>query len=133
MGISLKLPWDKSARNTVTCDVRDLDCVKKIVSEVPDVDDPAKINYWLTKDDDYKVYLEGWSDKCLAGTGFPLMAEGEHTRKIAYIKDLTPDILKRMAKKHNLQLIEGGFIEREDADYLYGVTYGIYRIKEEEK
>lgn len=100
--------------------------IKKLVDEVPDVNDPAKINYWVAKDG-ILIYLEGWSDACLAGTGFPLMTEGGHESKIAYIKDLTPDILKKKAEEKDLRLIKGGFIETESATNLYGVTYGVYR------
>lgn len=103
-----------------------MDEIKKLVDEVPDVNDPAKINYWVAKDD-ILIYLEGWSDDCLAGTGFPLMAEGNHENKINYIKDLTPGILKRKAEEKGLRLIKGGFMETEGATNLYGVTYGVYR------
>jgi len=60
------------------------------------------------------------------------MEEGETSRKIAYIEDLTPEILERKARaKENplgiaLKLVKGGFFELEDAENLYGVTYGIY-------
>lgn len=103
--------------------------LKELIDNVPDIDDPARINYWVELDD-YLVYLEGWSDECLAGTGFPPIADGEWDRKVAYIKDLTPAILERKAKERNLEFLEGGFVEKTDEDYseyLYGVTYGVYR------
>lgn len=102
------------------------DEIRRLVDEVPDVDDPEEINYWVERGD-FVVYLEGWSDKCLAGTGFPPMEEGGTTRKLAYIRDLTPGILERKAEERGLTLVRGGFLEREDASALYGVTYGVYR------
>ncbi len=105
--------------------------LKKLIDEVPDVDDPSQINYWITVGDK-EIYLEGWVDSCLAGTGFPPIEGGEWDQKIDYMKDLTPDILKRKAKERNLEFISGGFVEKTDEDYpehLYGVTYGIYREK----
>jgi len=103
-----------------------MDEIRKLVDEVPDVDDPARTNYWVPKND-ILIYLEGWSDACLAGTGFPLITEGDHENKINYIRDLTPGILKRKAEERGLRLIHGGFMEREGATNLYGVTYGVYR------
>lgn len=100
--------------------------LRELIDEVPDVDDPIQINYWLRRGDE-EIYLEGWCDRCLAGTGFPKMEEGGYSEKIAYIEELTPEILERKAKERGLQLIDGGFIEREDADNLYGVTWGVYK------
>lgn len=99
--------------------------VRKLVDDVPDIDDPAEINYWVTEVD-RQVYLEGWADTCLAGTGFPTMEEGGTTGKINYMVDLTPEILQRKAKERGLTLVDGGFIELPDADNLYGVTWGVY-------
>jgi hypothetical protein len=100
--------------------------IEKAIDAVPDVKDPGKINYWQTIGDE-EIYLEGWSDKCLAGTGFPTMERGGTFEKIAYMQDMTPEILVRKAKERGLEFVEGGFIEREPADNLYGVTYGVYR------
>ena len=103
--------------------------IKQLIDEVPDVNDPAQVNYWREVDDDW-VYLEGWCDECLAGTGFPPIEAGGWDRKIEYMKDLTPGILERKAKERNLELIYGGFVERTEEDYpehLYGVTYGVYK------
>lgn len=105
--------------------------ITRFINAVPDTDDTRQINYWKRVNDGV-IYLEGWCDKCLMGTGFPLMEEGETDRKITYIEDLTPGILEEKAKaKENpwgieLKLVKGGFVELEEADYLYGVTYGVY-------
>ena len=72
------------------------------------------------------LYLEGWADACLAGTGFPLMEEGGTERKIQYIKDLSKEILPRKGKEQGLKLIASGFQETPDAENLYGVSWGIY-------
>lgn len=108
--------------------------LKKLIDGVPDVDNPEKvcISYWQ-KVEGKLLYLEGWADACLAGTGFPSIEEGSWDDKIDYIKDLTPEILQRKAKERDLKFIEGGFIEKTDEDFpehLYGVTWGLY---EEEK
>lgn len=101
--------------------------LQKLIDAVPDIGDPEEtcINYWQ-KVGDKMLYLEGWADACLAGTGFPLMEEGETARKIAYIEDLTKEVLPRKAKERGLTLLEGGFEELEDAESLYGVTWGVY-------
>jgi hypothetical protein len=102
-----------------------IDLKKYITNLVPDTNDPNVINFWITKNDK-KIYIEGWCDECLAGTGFPLMWEGGHERKLRYIEDLTPKIIDKKAKEKNLNLIEGGFIKTPNATHLYGITYGIY-------
>lgn len=100
--------------------------VESFIDDVPDENDPDVINYWQ-RIDDFAIYLEGWCDECLAGTGFPPMERGETREKVDYIRGLTPGILEKKAKEHNLTLLQGGFKELEDADHLYGVTWGIYR------
>lgn len=102
----------------------------ELIKKVPDIDDPARINYWETLNG-YSIYLEGWSDECLAGTGFPPIESGEWDEKVAYMEDLTPQILRDKAKEYGLELIGGGFIEKTEEDYpehLYGVTYGVYKV-----
>ena len=101
--------------------------LRELIDEVPDVDDPAAINYWK-KIDNYLVYLEGWIDSCLLSTGFPPMERGEWDAKINYMKDMSPIILAEKAKEYNLELIKGGFVENEGEfiQHLYGVTYGVY-------
>lgn len=71
--------------------------------------------------------LGGWSDECLAGTGFPPMEGGELTEKIRYMKNLTRQTLRRKAEEEGLQLIKGGFRQTPDAASLYGISYGVYR------
>lgn len=100
----------------------------ELIDDVPDVNRPSNINYWVKRGDEH-IYLEGWCDKCLAGTGFPPMERGGTAEKIAYMEDLTPEILARKAQERGLELIEGGFKEIEDAEHLYGVTWGVYREK----
>jgi hypothetical protein len=100
--------------------------IEKVIDAIPDVDDPDVINYWQSIGDE-EVYLEGWSDKCLAGTGFPKMEAGGTSEKVDYIRDLTRDILERKGREKGLTLIEGGFIELDEAENLYGITYGVYR------
>lgn len=105
--------------------------LERLINEVPDTTNTRLISYWKKLNDE-RLYLEGWCDKCLMGTGFPPMEEGNHGRKIAYMEDMTEIILREKAKaKENpwgieLKLVKGGFMELEDAEYLYGVTYGVY-------
>ena len=105
--------------------------IERLINEVPDTTNTRRINYWKKLDDEV-IYLEGWCDKCLMGTGFPPMERGETARKIAYIEDMTEIILKEKAKASEnpwgiaLKLVKGGFMEIPEANYLYGVTYGVY-------
>ncbi len=100
---------------------------ESLAAEVPDVDDPNLINYWKTVDD-RQIYLEGWCDKCFAGTG---IGKYETQAKINYAEDLTRLVLPRKAKERGLELIEGRFVETSDKDFLVGVTVGVYRKKTE--
>lgn len=104
--------------------------VEALILGVPDVNDPDLINYWRQVGDKW-IYLEGWADACLAGTGFPPMEEGGTSEKLAYMEDLTPRILEKRATDNSinrrLRLIRGGFRELEEAGYLYGVTWGVYQ------
>lgn len=97
----------------------------EIIRQVPDVNDTVRINYWVRQGDDY-IYLEGWCDKCLAGTGFPRKGRLDD-EKLEYIKGKTNEILVRKGKEHSLTLVRGGFVERPEATHLYGVTYGVFR------
>ena len=106
--------------------------IERLVAEVPDTTNTRRINYWRKLDDEV-IYLEGWCDKCLMGTGFPPMERGGIDEKIAYMEDMTEIILKEKAKAREnpwgiaLKLVKGGFVERwEDTEHLYGVTYGVY-------
>lgn len=103
--------------------------LQELIDEVPDVNDPDIINYWV-KVDGTMVYLEGWCDKCLISTGFPTIERGNHEEKIAYIEDMTEQTLEKKAKERGLRLIRGGFVELPDAVNLYGVSYGIYEKAE---
>jgi hypothetical protein len=99
--------------------------LRHLIDQVPDENNPDLINYWQSIEG-YEVYLEGWADACLSGTGFPPMERGGTSEKIEYIEDMTKDILQRIAEERGLILVDGGFKELEDAENLYGVTWGIY-------
>jgi len=101
--------------------------LQKLIEAVPDVGDPEEtcISYWQ-KFGDKMLYLEGWADACLAGTGFSPIEEGETERKIEFIKDLIKEILPRKAKEKGLKLIASGFQETPDAENLYGISWGIH-------
>jgi len=109
--------------------------IDRFIEDVPDANDTLAINYWR----DWKgkkVYLEGWIDQCLAGTGFPPMAGGEWDSKIEYMVRVTRRTLIEKQEERNRPyigpghwpLIEGGFREFEagDKNWLYGVSWGVY-------
>lgn len=112
--------------------------IDSLINDVPDEDDTGAINYWVDWGDK-KVYLEGWIDQCLAGTGYPSMGEGEWQAKIDYMVKVGKSILTRKQEEKerpiglhppgHLNLIEGGFREFEagENEWLYGVTWGVYR------
>ncbi len=93
-----------------------------IASEVPDTNNPAKINYWLDIGK-YKVYVEGWCDKCFAGTG---IGEYETQAKLNYAEDLSPQIFEKKQMRTSRKFLEGRFIETPDKDFIVGVTIGVY-------
>lgn len=101
--------------------------IDRLIEEVPDSDDPLEINYWQGMAGK-KVYLEGWTDKCLAGTGFPPMEGGEWDAKIEHMVRDVRKTLPEKERERGLRLIEGGFREFEAGDrgFLYGVTWGVY-------
>lgn len=108
--------------------------IQKLIEDVPDENDTGLINYWKYLPRNRIVYLEGWCDKCLAGTGLPPMEGGEMAEKLDYIERGTKRALKEKQQEHpELEFIDGGFWECEDCDNLYGVTYGVFKIKPDQK
>ncbi|KKK58419.1 hypothetical protein LCGC14_3044620, partial [marine sediment metagenome] len=101
--------------------------IDKLIEAVPDVNDTLAINYWVDMGDK-AVYLEGWCDKCLAGTGFPDITEGGWTNKIEYMVTLTNETIPRKAREKGYELIEGGFRQFPAGDraWLYGVSWGVF-------
>lgn len=99
--------------------------VEEEIKKIPDVNDPRRINYWVQKGNRW-IYIEGWCDKCLLGTGFPSMEKGGTFDKVVYMEDMTPKILEAKAKERGLKLLRGGFAETEDKENLYGVTWGVF-------
>ncbi len=100
--------------------------IQNLAEQVPNIDDPAKINYWK-KIGDKQIYIEGWCDECYAGTG---LDEYDAQGKINYAEDLTSSILEKKAKEKGLELVSGEFIETPDKDFIHGVTIGVYRAIE---
>lgn len=109
--------------------------IDELIEDVPDENDTMEINYWVGFNGEF-VYLEGWIDKCLAGTGFPEMEGGEWDKKVEYMVRVGGRTLIEKQEERNrprvgpgfFRLIEGGFREFEagDRDWLYGVTWGVY-------
>lgn len=96
------------------------------IEKVPDINEPRRLSYWTRKGDKI-IYIEGWCDKCLLGTGFPPIERGGTFEKLMYLEDLTPKILEAKAKERGLKILRGGFVETPDKTYLYGVTWGVFR------
>lgn len=88
--------------------------------EIPDVNNADKMIKWIDSGNQ-KIYLEGFCDECLSGTGFPTIEGGETENKINYIRDLADEIAQRKAKERGLKLTSTEFIETPDASNLYGV------------
>lgn len=115
--------------------------INHLIEAVPDENDTILINYWEDMGDK-RVYLEGWCDKCLAGTGFPSIERGDWDEKIQYmVRDTHRTLIQKQEEKNrpigfyppgHLNLIEGGFREFEAGEKvnLYGVSWGVY-IKRE--
>ncbi len=111
--------------------------IDSLIERVPDKNDTREINYWEDMNGK-KVYLEGWIDKCLAGTGFPPMEGVEWDEKIQYmVRDTRRTLIAKQEERNRppgvgpgyFTLIEGGFREFEAGDrgWLYGVTWGVYK------
>lgn len=134
MPVDVPSAFPKGASSTFN--TREKAQIDRFINEVPDKNDTRAINYWLDWGD-RKVYLEGWIDKCLAGTDFPPMEGGEWDEKIEYMVRVTHRTLIEKQEEKNrplgmepgfFRLVEGGFREFEagDKEWLYGVTWGVY-------
>lgn len=137
MPVEVNSAFPKGSKSTFNS--REKAQIDKFIDEVPDKNDTRAINYWLVWGERH-VYLEGWIDKCLAGTGFPKMEGGEWDAKIEYMIAATRRTLiakqedgslspSYIVEKLPLTLIEGGFREFEAGEkaWLYGVTWGVYK------
>ncbi len=134
MPIEVNSAFPKGAESHLT--LKEQALIDKLIEEVPDKNDSTAINYGVDLGDKL-VYLEGWIDLCLIGTGFPSIARGEWDKKIKYMVELGSITL--IEKQEEVErpdigpgrwpLIEGGFREFEagDREWLYGVTWGIYQ------
>jgi len=111
--------------------------IDTLIEEVPDENDTLAINYWVDMGDK-KVYLEGWIDQCLAGTGFPSMERGDWDDKIQYmVRDTRRTLIEKQEERNrphigpgHWPLIEGGFREFEAGtkNWLYGVSWGVFSL-----
>lgn len=137
MPVEVNSAFPEGAASTLTTEEKTM--VDRLIEAVPDENDVFAINYWRDMGDK-RVYLEGWCDKCLAGTGFPTIGRGEWDEKIQYmVRDTHRTLIRKQRREElplwlaqkeerGLTLIEGGFREFEagDRDWLYGVTWGVY-------
>lgn len=102
------------------------DLLAIVVNLVPDLPKPSEIMAEI-QGNDQMLWLEGWCDGCIASEGFPPKGEGMLQEKLDYIRNLTPEFLEDRAKKSGMTLQWSGFIPLNDKEFLYGVSWGIFR------
>jgi hypothetical protein len=73
----------------------------------------------LLKLGNYKIYFEGWCNKCIP-------KDIDRFDIIQYIERETPKIIEDKRPK-NFEVIEGGYISNNFKNNPYGITYAIYK------
>ncbi len=104
------------------------DLITIVVNLVPDLPKPSEIMAEI-QDRDRILWLEGWCDGCIASKGFPPKGEGMLQEKLDYIRDLTPGFLKDRAKERGMTVQWSGFLPMDDKEFLYGVSWAIFRME----
>ncbi|MFX1482530.1 MAG: hypothetical protein ACFFCP_04995 [Promethearchaeota archaeon] len=99
-----------------------------VANLVPDLPKPSEIMAEI-QGKDRMLWLEGWCDGCIAGKGFPLKGEGMLKEKIDYLRDITPGFLEGRAKERGMTVQWSGFLPLRDKEFLYGVSWAIFRKK----
>lgn len=95
---------------------------------VPDMPKPSEI-FAKIEAGDKVLWLEGWCDKCIAGKGFPPKGQGMLEEKLNYIREVTPEFLRRRAEDEGMVVQWSGFIPLKDKRHLYGVSWGVFTKK----
>lgn len=92
---------------------------------VPDIPRPSEI-FAEIGGKDRVLWLEGWCDGCIASQGFPKKGKGMLREKLDYIRDVTPDLLRRRATERNMIVTWSGFIPLNEKKHLYGVSWAVF-------
>lgn len=137
--IDVDSAFPEGAESNLTAEEKAI--VDRLIEAIPDENNPLTINYWRDMGDKM-VYLEGWADECLAGTGFTDITVGGWRDKIEFMLKETKKVLIEKQEEGNrpldvlipkgrLNLIEGGFREfpAGERGFLYGVTWGVYSLQ----
>ena len=102
------------------------DIITLVAHLVPDIPKPSEIIFEI-EHRDRVLWLEGWCDGCIAGKGFPPKGEGMLQEKLDHIRNLTPGFLEKRAMERGMTVQYSGFIPLDDKDFLYGVSWAIFR------
>ncbi|MHA2424907.1 MAG: hypothetical protein ACXAEF_08975 [Candidatus Thorarchaeota archaeon] len=102
------------------------DLITIVANLVPDLPKPSEIMAEIQAND-LMLWLEGWCDGCIAEKGFPPKGEGMLREKLDHLREITPGFLEERAKKRGLTVQWSGFIPLKDKEFLYGVSWGIFR------
>ena len=112
--------------------------ILEALGKLPDVADTAKIVDWVQIDDKL-LYIEGWSDECIAGWNYPKRADEDAYETFFEVGErLTLKTLLRKQKPSDnpfhkrFKLLEGGWLGTPNAKKLFGITYGIYTSEKAE-
>lgn len=102
------------------------DIITIVAHLVPDIPEPSKIIAEI-EGNERLLWLEGWCDGCIADKGFPLKGEGMLQEKLDHIRDLTSGFLKKRAENRGMTVLWSGFVQLDDTEHLYGVSWGIFK------
>ncbi|MHA1936175.1 MAG: hypothetical protein ACW97A_12935 [Candidatus Thorarchaeota archaeon] len=102
------------------------DMITLVAQLVPDIPKPSEIVAEI-QDKDRLLWLEGWCDGCIDSKGFPPKGEGMLQEKLDYIRDSTPGFLEDRAEERGMTVQWSGFLPLDDKEFLYGVSWAIFR------
>lgn len=103
----------------------EIELIDLLCEIVPDTSDPDELVVKI-ENDRMILWLEGWSDACLSGTGYPVMEEGMFEEKQMYIADISHQEMSKIAHERGLSLKHTGFVPRDDRIHLYGISWAIF-------
>jgi hypothetical protein len=104
------------------------DILTLLTELVPDIPRPSEITAKIVAGD-RTLWLEGWCDGCIAGRGFPPKGQGMLKEKLDYIREVTPEFLRRRAAERHMTVEWSGFIPLDDKKHLYGVSWAVFSKK----
>jgi hypothetical protein len=103
--------------------------ISLVAELVPDVPVPSDL-FAEIKAKDSILWIEGWCDGCIAGEGFPHKGEGMLQEKLDHIRNVTPGFLEKRAIERGMVVQYSGFIPLDNKEFLYGVSWAIFRKQE---